>query len=120
MSLQHPDTGKISLPDVLSALGDDTRLAIVGHLARSGEACMTCGQFLGITSKTSLSYHLAKLREAGVIRVEPRGTARFVSLRREDLEARFPGFLDSVLAAAMKLSSARAPSDGTTAAEPAA
>ena len=80
---------------------------------------MTCGQFLGITSKTSLSYHLAKLREAGVIRVEPRGTARFVSLRREDLERRFPGFLDFILATAMKLSPIRAPSGGTAAAEPA-
>lgn len=103
MSLQHPDTGRILLPDVLSALGDETRLAIVGHLARNGETCMTCGQFLGIASKTSLSYHLAKLREAGVIHVEPQGTARLVSLRREDLDSRFPGFLDSILSIAVKL-----------------
>ena len=103
MTLQHPETEKIQLPDVLSALGDETRLAIIGHLARDGETCMTCGQFLGIASKTSLSYHLAKLREAGVIHVEPRGTARFVSLRREDLDSRFPGFLDSVLATAVRM-----------------
>jgi DNA-binding transcriptional ArsR family regulator len=98
MTLHHPDKDRISLPAVLAALGDDTRLAILGHLARSDEACMTCGQFSDIASKTSLSYHLAKLREAGVIRVEPRGTARLVSLRREDLDSRFPGFLDSVIA----------------------
>jgi DNA-binding transcriptional ArsR family regulator len=103
MTLQHPAREQIALPAVLTALGDDTRLAIVGHLARCGETCMTCGQFSAIASKTNLSYHLAKLREAGVIRVEPRGTARMVSLRREDLDSRFPGFLDSIVATAIGL-----------------
>jgi hypothetical protein len=37
------------------------------------------------------------LREAGVIRNEPRGRERLVSLRREELDAAFPGLLDSVL-----------------------
>jgi hypothetical protein len=32
-----------------------------------------------------------------VIRNEPRGRERLVSLRREDLDATFPGLLDSVL-----------------------
>jgi DNA-binding transcriptional ArsR family regulator len=62
---------------------------------------MTCGQFLQLGSKTALSYHVAKLREAGVIRVRPDGTKRLLTLRREDLEKRFPGFLDSVVASAM-------------------
>jgi hypothetical protein len=40
------------------------------------------------------------LREAGVVRQRSEGTARLNTLRREDLDARFPGLLDSVLRAA--------------------
>jgi hypothetical protein len=40
------------------------------------------------------------LREAGVIRQRHEGTSRLNSLRRDDLEARFPGLLDTVLRAA--------------------
>jgi hypothetical protein len=39
------------------------------------------------------------LREAGVIRQRLQGTTRLNSLRREDLDKRFPGLLDSVLRA---------------------
>jgi DNA-binding transcriptional ArsR family regulator len=103
MSLPHPTTDQIALPNVLSALGDDTRLAIVGMLARNEGTSMTCGQFCDLGSKTSLSYHLAKLREAGIVNVEPCGTSRHISLRRADLDQRFPGFLDSVIATAINL-----------------
>ena len=103
MNLPHPTADQITLPNVLSALGDDTRLAIVGLLARNEATSMTCGQFCNLGSKTSLIYHLAKLREAGVVNVEPCGTSRFISLRRADLDQRFPGFLDSVIATAVTL-----------------
>ena len=39
------------------------------------------------------------LREAGVLRSEPSGRQRLVSLRREELDERFPGLLDSILGA---------------------
>jgi len=97
-SLPHPDVDQISFPDVLATLGDETRLAIIAYLARNEGEAMTCGQFYGLGSKTSLSYHLAKLREAGVVNVRPEGTKRLVSLRRTDLDSRFPGFLDSIIA----------------------
>ncbi|GAB1582544.1 ArsR/SmtB family transcription factor [Phyllobacterium phragmitis] len=103
MSLPHPDIDQIELSNVLSALGDDTRLAIVGSLARNDGSGMTCGQFSDLGSKTNISYHLAKLREAGVINVEPCGTSRLVTLRRADLDRRFPGFLDSIIATAVRL-----------------
>jgi DNA-binding transcriptional ArsR family regulator len=96
--LPHPDIEQIAFANVLTALGDETRLAIIGYLARNEENAMTCGQFLDLGSKTSLSYHLAKLREAGVVHVRPEGTRRLVTLRRDDLDARFPGFLDSIIA----------------------
>jgi DNA-binding transcriptional ArsR family regulator len=100
MTLPHPDIEQISLPNVLAVLGDATRLAVVGYLARNDGRPMNCGQFLDFGSKTNLSYHLAKLREAGVTRTEIVGTSRLISLRRDDLERRFPGLLDSIVAAA--------------------
>lgn len=39
------------------------------------------------------------LREAGVVRQRYAGTARLNSLRRDDLDAAFPGLLEAVLAA---------------------
>lgn len=96
-SLPHPDVDQISFPDVLATLGDETRLAIIAYLAQNEGQAMTCGQFYGLGSKTSLSYHLAKLREAGVVNVQPEGTKRLVTLRRADLDSRFPGFLDSII-----------------------
>jgi DNA-binding transcriptional ArsR family regulator len=100
MSLQHPTVDQISLPNVLAVLGDTTRLAVVAYLARNEGVPMNCGQFLDFGSKTNLSYHLAKLREAGITRTEIVGTNRFITLRRADLDQRFPGLLDSVIAAA--------------------
>ncbi|RWD29572.1 helix-turn-helix transcriptional regulator [Mesorhizobium sp.] len=101
MTLPHPTADQISLSNVLAVLGDPTRLAIVRYLASKKGVPLSCSQFLDICSKTNLSYHLAKLREAGVTRTEVVGTSRLITLRRDDLDARFPGLLDSVIAAAV-------------------
>ena len=58
------------------------------------------GRILALGSKTNLSYHLAKLREAGITRTEVVGTSRLITLRRADLDSRFPGLLDSIIAGA--------------------
>lgn len=95
--LFHPDPDQVQLGAVLAALGDDTRLAIVAHVVRSETGSAVCGSFSHITSKSNLSYHIAKLREAGVVRVVPDGTRRIISLRRADLDRLFPGLLDSII-----------------------
>jgi DNA-binding transcriptional ArsR family regulator len=100
MNPQHPAVDQISLSNVLAALGDPTRLAIVAELARKGDGPVSCSHFLMFTSRTNLSYHLAKLREAGVTRTEVSGTSRFTTLRRADLDQRFPDLLASVIAGA--------------------
>ncbi len=97
-TLPHPETEQIAFADVLAALGDETRLAIVATLAQGDQSEMTCSQFVHLGSKTGLSYHLAKLREAGLVYVRPEGTKRLISLRRSDLDERFPGFLTSLIA----------------------
>ncbi|MEO5807499.1 winged helix-turn-helix domain-containing protein [Devosia sp.] len=95
--LPHPDLDQITLPNVLASLGDETRLAIIGFLARHEDLGMTCNQFCGLASKTNLTYHVGKLREAGVVNVRAEGTRRRVSLRRDDLDSLFPGFFDTVI-----------------------
>ena len=100
MSLPHPTAEQLDLATILGVLSDPTRLGIVAYLARNEDTPLNCGQFLGLGSKTNLSYHLAKLREAGVTRTEAAGTSRLISLRRDDLDRRFPGLLDAIIASA--------------------
>jgi DNA-binding transcriptional ArsR family regulator len=97
VGLDEPDLQAISLSTVMQALGDDVRLQIVQTLARDDER--QCGTLdLGVT-KATRSHHFKVLREAGVTHTRVEGTRRFVSLRRDDLDVRFPGLLDALLAA---------------------
>ena len=96
--LHHPDRDQIELAAVLQALSDPHRLEIVRRLAADTEA-RPCGTLeLGL-SKSTMTHHFRTLREAGVIEQRREGTTRLTSLRRDDLDARFPGLLDSVLSA---------------------
>jgi DNA-binding transcriptional ArsR family regulator len=95
---KQPAAEELELPAVLHALSDPIRLQIVRDLADAG-AC-NCGSFAVPVAKSTLSHHLRVLREAGVTLTEPNGTQRVVSLRRTDLDGRFPGLLDAVLGAA--------------------
>jgi DNA-binding transcriptional ArsR family regulator len=101
--IPHPEADQIALPTVLGALSDQTRLAIIGYLSRDEQRGMICSQFTDLASKTAITYHVAKLREAGVVTVTAEGTKRRVTLRRTDLDARFPGFLDSIIASTREL-----------------
>ena len=96
--LAHPARDEIELAAVLHALSDPVRLQMVRGLAGDGER--TCGSFDVPVTKSTCTHHFKVLREAGVIHQRQRGTARLNSLRREDLDARFPGLLASVLQAA--------------------
>src|SRR3954466_6587756 len=105
-NMEEPLTEDLSLTAVMAALSDPMRVAIVRDLAASGER--TCGTFdLGI-SKATRSHHFRVLREAGLTRTRAEGTHRHVSLRREDVDARFPGLLEAVLTAAEREAGATA------------
>jgi len=95
MGFDEPTPGEMTLAAAMAALSDPARLEIVRVLAAEGER--TCGTFdLGL-SKATRSHHFKVLREAGITHTRAEGTHRHVSLRRADLEARFPGLLDAVL-----------------------
>jgi DNA-binding transcriptional ArsR family regulator len=87
-----------TLVEVLHALADPVRLEIVRQLDVEGEKA--CGLFGIDMPKSSLSHHFRVLRESGVIASEGQGTVLMNRLQREELEAKFPGVLESVLAAA--------------------
>ncbi|MBW8484230.1 ArsR/SmtB family transcription factor [Actinomadura parmotrematis] len=94
--LHHPDRDQIQLVEVLHALGHPIRLAIVRALA-SGEETF-CGAIDVGAPKSTLTGHWRVLRESGVIRQRPEGRKLYLTLRREDLETRFPGLLTLVQA----------------------
>lgn len=94
-NLYHPRIDELSLPDVLHALSDPVRLNVVTSLAERGE--QPCSALEATVSKSTLSHHFKVLREAGVTYTRVDGTHRLVSLRRGELEERFPGLLDCVI-----------------------
>ena len=51
-------------------------------------------------TKSTCTHHFRVLREAGVIQQRQQGTSRLNTLRRDDLEARFPGLLATILQSA--------------------
>ena len=71
----HPSAGDLQLVAVLHA----------------------CGTIITSLTPSAMTRHFRILRESGLVRTEPHGTSKFLTLRREDLDARFPGLLDSVL-----------------------
>jgi DNA-binding transcriptional ArsR family regulator len=98
--IAHPATEQIELAAVLHALSDPVRLKIVGALDSLDEGECAMGAIDVPVTKSTCTHHFKVLREAGVIRQRSQGTARLNTLRRDDLEARFPGLLDTVLRAA--------------------
>lgn len=83
------------MPEVLHALADPVRLEIVRLAAAHPR--LPCNRFFDEIPKSTMSHHWRVLREAGVIRQEGHGAARLNSLRREELDHRFPGLLEAIL-----------------------
>ncbi|WP_344818242.1 transcriptional regulator [Microbacterium soli] len=98
--LSHPEPEDFTLSAVLKALGDPERLAIVAQLVAGPQDIGECFRENPAVPKSTRSHLMKVLREAGIIRNEPSpsGPGRRVRLRRDDLQARFPGLLDSILA----------------------
>ena len=96
--LPHPDLRDVELPAVLFALSDPARLELIQSLAIEGSLTVAQCQATGPdVPKSTFSHHLKTLREAGLIRNEPSGRQRTITLRRVELDERFPGLIDAVL-----------------------
>jgi DNA-binding transcriptional ArsR family regulator len=102
--VEPPDLATIEVLTVLQALSDPVRLDIVRQLSACSQTNpageLGCGQFVLSVSKSTTTHHLKALAAAGVTAEREAGTRKFIRLRRDELDARFPGLLDSVLTAA--------------------
>lgn len=105
---EHPATEDISIARVLFALSEPLRLGIVQMLANNDEVdSIELGPDL---PRSTLTHHTRLLRESGVVFTRGEGRKCLIKLRRADLDQRFPGLLDTVLAG---FALADAPSRGT-------
>jgi len=95
--LYHPPRDELALTEVLHALSDPIRLDLVRRLDECGVE-RPCGSFDLPIAKSTATHHWRVLRECGVVAAREEGTRKFHRLRRADLDSRFPGLLDSILA----------------------
>lgn len=96
----HPAIEDVALESVLYALADPVRLAIMLKL-KSGGCPMNCSKAAPEKlPKSTQSHHYKVLREAGLIRSERRGTEVVNTLRCDEIDAKFPGVVPTILRAA--------------------
>lgn len=89
------DLSQTDVTTVLKALADPIRMEIVRQLHREGEA--TCSALLGDRPKSSMSHHFHVLRESGILHTRVEGLHHYNSLRRSELDSRFPGLMEAIL-----------------------
>ncbi|MEU7899314.1 helix-turn-helix transcriptional regulator [Nonomuraea sp. NPDC049152] len=95
--LPQPAVDDIQLTEVLHALSDPARLDVVTQLAAEFElTCSGVGESIGL-HKSTMSHHYRVLRDSGVVSTRQEGRQKFMTLRKADLDQRFPGLLDAVL-----------------------
>ncbi|MFJ6686737.1 ArsR/SmtB family transcription factor [Streptomyces werraensis] len=90
---------EVSLQELLEALVDPVRRAVVLQLARASQD-ISCGNFDAPVSRSTLTHHFSVLREAGVIRQYYVGTTKLNALRLDEMNQRFPGLLPALIDAA--------------------
>ena len=98
--LTHPAITDVTLEMVLYVLGDKNRLQIVRNL-NAADVPLNCNEATdGIPDmpQSTCSYNFRLLREAGLVRTEKSGREAKNVLRKSDIDAAFPGLLDTVLA----------------------
>lgn len=94
----HPAPEDMELGKIFAALADPLRRKVVLTLLQEdGETPRACGTFGMPVAKATRTHHFRVLREAGLIFQVDRGNGRLSSLRRSELDQRFPGLLDLLM-----------------------
>src|ERR1700733_13159833 len=91
----HPQPKDFVLPRIFHALSDPLRFESGERSSQGPEA--TCGELDGGRPKSSVSHHFRILREAGLVQTRVAGTVHQNTLRRAELDSRFPGLMDAIL-----------------------
>src|SRR5258708_32827238 len=91
----EPAAEEFQLPRILAALADPNRLAAVRFVARNGESW--CAQVMEKAllpmTKSTFSHHLRILPEAALLTKPIQGRRGQPSLRKADLDRKFPGLI---------------------------
>lgn len=87
-SAELPEEDAVRMAGMFKALSDPVRLRLFSRVAShpSGEACVCDIQDVGVSQPT-VSHHLKKLREAGLLTSERRGTWVYYRVAPEVLAA---------------------------------
>ena len=93
----HPVVRKIPLEQVMYALSDPCRVAIVRALAAANGRELACNEIDLKISKATRSHHFDVLRDSGIVFSRYEGTRCLTSLRTAELNQSFPGLLNLVL-----------------------
>jgi hypothetical protein len=70
---------------ILKALADENRLRLIGLLAERERSVQEVAALLGIREPTA-SHHLARLREAGLVRLRQEGTTHWYAFESEAIQ----------------------------------
>ncbi|MBN9654198.1 MULTISPECIES: ArsR/SmtB family transcription factor [Halobacillus] len=92
----HPPIESIHFTKVLHALSEPNRVKIIRCLDESYENNCTAYSLKLMLPKSTVSHHIKVLREAGLIQARIDGKEHIYSLRREEIEKKFPGLLQTV------------------------
>jgi DNA-binding transcriptional ArsR family regulator len=111
MSLHRTKTNGEHMVELFRALGEPLRAGIMARIATMDElACTTLEETLAV-SKSTISYHMKILYQAGLIDIRKDGRNYFYSARREAIEEALPGLLNCLedIAAERKKQEVRTP-----------
>ncbi len=97
-----PDTADVDLVHVFKALADPIRLQIVLALADGEPKPKSSEEWGFAVHKTTLTHHFRILRESGLTVYLVHGRTHSIQLRRDELNLRFPGLIDSVVRSAQQ------------------
>jgi DNA-binding transcriptional ArsR family regulator len=90
----HPSAEELDLGTVMSALADPLRRRVVSELIREPDGVeRNCSSFELPVTKSTRTYLFRVLRESGLVWDSFHGNRHGVSLRRAEIDARFPGLL---------------------------
>lgn len=88
------EAAALGIAEVLSVLADPVRLRILSTLVTEGEVCSCHLEGPLAKSQPTISHHLSRLAEAGLVRGDRRGRWTYWSLRPEHF-ATFRDFFGS-------------------------
>ncbi|MCK8438523.1 helix-turn-helix transcriptional regulator [Streptomyces sp. D2-8] len=97
--LAHPRAEELQVGPILLALADENRRRVVAELAERPDEERLCASFDLPMGKSSRTRHWRVLREAGLVYQRDAGNGLYMRLRKEDLDHRFPGLIQAVIAA---------------------